>query len=74
MSGAVLRETYGASGYQHLLSKPSARQWKRIGIGRRAGVAVALFSLYSKRSVGIGDFWDLKLLVCRFLGNRRVRL
>lgn len=45
------------------LNFPTARQWKRLGTSRRAGVAAPLFSIYSSRSVGIGDFSDLKLLI-----------
>lgn len=47
----------------YLKKSASADKWKRIGIERRAGVVVPLFSIYSKRSVGIGDFQDLKLLI-----------
>jgi len=36
---------------------------QRIGIHKRAGILAPLFSLYSKNSLGIGDFSDLKLLV-----------
>ncbi|MBI4394887.1 MAG: 4-alpha-glucanotransferase [Candidatus Omnitrophica bacterium] len=41
----------------------SKNKWKRIGLKRRAGVATPLFSIYSKKSVGIGEIPDLKLLV-----------
>lgn len=41
----------------------SYNNWKGIGSGRRAGVLVPLFSIYSKNSFGIGDFSDLKLLI-----------
>jgi len=37
-------------------------KWKRIGIRKRAGVALPLFSVYSKNSIGIGEIPDLKLL------------
>lgn len=47
----------------NLLNTPSGEKWKRIGAGRRAGILVPLFSVYSKKSVGIGDFSDLKLLI-----------
>ena len=36
--------------------------WKDIGKKRRAGVLVPLFSVYSKKSVGIGDLRDLNIL------------
>ena len=49
--------------YPPLLSTPCSQQWKRLGARRRSGVAVPLFSIYSKDSTGIGDIADLKLLV-----------
>ena len=36
--------------------------WAKAGQVKRAGVLVPLFSVYSKNSIGIGDFSDLKLL------------
>ena len=36
--------------------------WKNIGKNRRAGVLAPLFSIYSKESIGAGDFNDIKLL------------
>lgn len=47
----------------NLLNTPSGDKWKRIGTGKRAGVLAPLFSVYSKKSIGIGDFADLKLLI-----------
>jgi len=49
--------------YQEFLPSKFGSQWKRVGIQRRAGVATPLFSLYSKQSIGIGEFPDLKLLI-----------
>lgn len=59
-----------------LLNTISGKGWKRVGIRRRAGVLVPLFSVYSKNSVGIGDFGDLKLLVdwCEKTGNSILQL
>jgi len=37
--------------------------WERIGRSKRAGILAPLFSIYSKDSIGIGDFGDLKLLI-----------
>ncbi|MDD5167039.1 MAG: 4-alpha-glucanotransferase [Candidatus Omnitrophica bacterium] len=48
---------------KHLLNTPSRKKWERIGLRRRAGVLVPLFSVYSKESTGIGDLGDLKLLI-----------
>ena len=48
---------------KYLLNTDSKDKWERIGVQKRAGVSVALFSVYSKNSVGIGDLDDLKLLI-----------
>lgn len=47
----------------NILNTPSKNKWRKIGLQKRAGVLVPLFSIYSRRSVGIGDFDDLKLLI-----------
>ena len=62
--------------YDSLLTALSKKQWERIGIKRRAGVAVALFSLYSSKSVGIGEIPDLKLLIdwCELTGMGLIQL
>lgn len=49
--------------YEYLLNSLSSKAWRRVGIKRRAGVAAPLFSIYSVRSVGIGDLSDINLLV-----------
>lgn len=49
--------------YSHFLNTGTADKWNRIGLKRRAGVAAPLFSVYSKKSIGIGEIPDLKLLV-----------
>ncbi|MBI5403407.1 MAG: 4-alpha-glucanotransferase [Ignavibacteriae bacterium] len=49
--------------YSHFLNTGTADKWKRIGLKRRAGVIAPLFSIYSKKSIGIGEIPDLKLLV-----------
>jgi len=48
---------------QSFLTTLSGKQWQKIGLKKRAGVATPLFSIYSKRSIGIGELPDLKLLV-----------
>src|SRR3990167_4134194 len=62
--------------YQAFLNSPSSKQWRRIAVKRRAGAAIPLFSIYSEKSVGIGDFFDLKLLVdwVRLCGMSLVQL
>jgi 4-alpha-glucanotransferase len=49
--------------YNYLLRSSARKNWKRIGIKRRSGVVVPLFSVYSKRSAGTGEIPDLKLVV-----------
>lgn len=49
--------------FNFLLDTPLAAQWKSVTTAPRSGVAVPLFSIYSSKSVGIGDFSDLKLLI-----------
>lgn len=49
--------------YKDLLTTPSRKSWEHIGVRRRAGVVVPLFSIFSSRSVGIGELTDLELLV-----------
>jgi len=49
--------------YSYFLTSRSAKQWKRMGARRRAGVLAPLFSLYSEESCGMGEFPDIKLLV-----------
>ena len=50
--------------------------WGEVGNGRRSGVLVPLFSIYSRRSAGIGDLEDLKLLTdwCEKTGNSIMQL
>ena len=48
---------------EQLLNSASKDKWKRIGLQKRTGVTAALFSVYSKNSIGIGDLDDLKLLI-----------
>lgn len=48
---------------EYLLNTLSKDCWSRIGTKNRAGVVVPMFSIYSKNSLGIGDFGDLKLLI-----------
>lgn len=49
--------------YSSLLSSLTSDKWQRIGIQRRAGVVIPLFSIYSKNSVGIGEIPDLRFVI-----------
>jgi len=42
-----------------LLASPTAAQWQKIGIGQHHGVNLPLSALHSRRSCGIGEFFDL---------------
>ena len=41
----------------------SKDSWMNIGFKKRTGVLIPLFTVYSKKSFGIGDLGDLKLIV-----------
>jgi len=49
--------------YSDLLNTHTKEKWKRIGTHRRSGVAVPLFSVYSTKSIGIGEIPDIKFLI-----------
>ncbi len=62
--------------YRDFLNAPTAPQWKRFGLARRAGVSVPLFSVFSAQSAGIGEIPDLELLGrwCRRAGMSIIQL
>jgi len=64
------------SGYEAFLKSATGKQWARIGIEKRSGVATPLFSIYSKKSVGIGEIPDLTLFIdwCRQAGLSLLQL
>jgi 4-alpha-glucanotransferase len=49
--------------YEKFLESRSKKQWQRIGVQKRFGLVTPLFSIFSRNSIGIGEFPDLKLLV-----------
>jgi len=49
--------------YNFLLKTPLKNQWQKIGLKKRAGVIFPLFSIFSKKSLGIGEIPDLKLAI-----------
>ncbi|MCX5713183.1 MAG: 4-alpha-glucanotransferase, partial [Candidatus Omnitrophica bacterium] len=59
-----------------LVNTPAIGRWKKAGIKPRAGVVIPLFSVYSKNSIGIGDFSDLRSLIdwAHLSGNSIVQL
>lgn len=59
-----------------LLNSLAADAWKNIGTQRRSGVVAPLFSIYTSKSCGIGEFPDLKRLAdwCRQTGMSIIQL
>jgi 4-alpha-glucanotransferase len=62
--------------YAPFLKAKCEKIWKKIGARRRAGVTTPLFSIYSKKSIGIGEIPDLKLLIdwCKKTGLSIIQL
>jgi 4-alpha-glucanotransferase len=62
--------------YSFLKESKTADKWERFGMRRRAGVAVPLFSVRSKKSIGIGEIPDIKTIVkwCELTGNTILQL
>ena len=60
----------------YLLDSYSTDHWKRIGIKKRAGVVVPVFSLRSENDEGAGTFADLKLLAdwCCQVGHSVIQI
>ena len=60
----------------YLLATLSRDKWRRVGACKRSGVVTPLFSLYSKKSLGIGELDDLKLLIewAKLTGNSIIQL
>ncbi|MDD4980077.1 MAG: 4-alpha-glucanotransferase [Candidatus Omnitrophica bacterium] len=61
---------------EYLIKTPAQDKWKRIGTQKRAGILAPLFCVYSKKSAGIGEFRDLKLLIdwAKLTGNSIIQL
>jgi 4-alpha-glucanotransferase len=62
--------------YTPFLRSAAGRAWAGLGARRRAGVTAPLFSLRSRRSVGVGELPDLVLLAdwCRATGQSVIQL
>lgn len=67
---------YSSDIYKSFLNSRLSMQWEKIGIKRRAGVLVPLFSIYSEDSTGIGEIPDICLLVewCKKTGISIIQL
>lgn len=61
---------------ERLLNSPAGKQWKQIGVRPHHGIAIALFSLHSNESSGIGEFLDLLPIInwCKELGLDVIQL
>ena len=59
-----------------MINTASKDKWERAGTQKRAGVLAPLFSLYSKKSIGIGDLNDLRLIIdwVKHTGNSIIQL
>lgn len=62
--------------YSFLKNSRTAGKWEKIGMRRRAGAAVPLFSVRSGKSIGIGEIPDIKLILkwCVQTGNSILQL
>lgn len=62
--------------YLSLLYSKTKPKWNQIGIQRRAGVALPLFSIYSKNSIGVGEIPDLRKIIdwCKLTGMSIVQI
>ncbi len=62
--------------YSFLKESKTADKWEKFGMRRRAGVAVPLFSVRSRKSIGIGEIPDIKTIVrwCELTGNTILQL
>lgn len=62
--------------YSHFLNTPGRNKWEKLGLIRRAGVTIPLFSVRSSKSVGIGEIMDLKYVVkwCKKTGLSIIQL
>ena len=61
---------------EYLTGTLSGPKWDFIGTRKRSGILAPLFSVYSEKSAGIGDFADLRLLVdwAGLTGNSIIQL
>ena len=61
---------------KYLINTPSGNKWERTGTKKRAGVLVPLFSVYSKKSIGMGELNDLRLIIdwAKHTGNSIIQL
>lgn len=62
--------------YSFLKQTKTESKWEKFGMKKRAGVAVPLFSVRSRKSIGIGEIPDIKLIIkwCKLTGNTILQL
>ncbi|PCI77987.1 4-alpha-glucanotransferase [Candidatus Aerophobetes bacterium] len=61
---------------EHLKTTPLYPVWKNIGIGHHHGIQLLLSSIYSKKSIMIGDYFDLIPMIewCKKIGFSFIQL
>ncbi|MBD3208257.1 MAG: hypothetical protein GF370_02275, partial [Candidatus Nealsonbacteria bacterium] len=69
-------ESFTEPDYDFLSSTLLSGRWEKIGKKRRAGIRVPLFFVYTRKSAGIGEIPDLKLMIdwCVKTGNSILEL
>lgn len=62
--------------YSFLKQTKTENKWDKFGMKKRAGIAVPLFSIRSRKSIGIGEIPDIKLVIkwCEHTGNTILQL
>lgn len=62
--------------YTSLYNTRSGDKWEKTGVNRRSGVALPLFSIRSKKSIGIGEIPDLRYIIdwCKITGMSILQL
>lgn len=61
---------------EYFLNSGTSRHWQKMGIRKRAGVVIPLFSVWSDKNCGVGEFTDLKYLTdwCKSCGLSIIQL
>jgi len=72
-----LQKEFSMANITDYISKTKAASaWEALGIEKKNGIVIPLFSLHSKESSGIGEFTDLELIIpwCAVLGLSVIQL
>lgn len=70
------QQTLNIENSNFLIKTGQGEKWQKIGIKKRAGIVIPLFFVWSKKSGGIGEILDLKLVIdwCKNLGFSIIQL